>query len=424
MVDEKTFVNCGKSIVTPDYPVRKDHTRGEIRATGYRIQRLEDEDSCYITYLLMTDVKGWIPTWVINIVGASQAYNPGIIKERIGDFRASTVSTTHFVFNSFPAKAIVSCREGGVPKLEPFTGITVSQAFKYMDRYNTSFVPFFSAGVCHKFVDISDILTPFLKNLEKDKDGMSVASGVANFMRMGVDGMVYHDSKNPFLSVWIAQTGILQEYLEELTKNGRRIALLDNLAGSTVSVMEPVDIIHWLHKTFTSAPDRIATDSCPIHISMQERIARLGSDRFADLITAAGDKADEKSFYAHEVVTVDASATVFDAVVTQSRNGVPAIAVVYADNGAIVKSFSCMKPKLFDGSNNSVFTEKVSALAEEFAAVPVTMTEDVTLAEVVGLFSSSVTNVVWLVDASKVPQKLVTINDVLRLFATAKDPKE
>jgi len=77
-----TYVSTGKSIVTDLCPVDAAmHVRGEIRASGYIIQPIKDKpNSCLCTYIVQTDPAGWLPTWVVNWVAQSQAYNPGVIR--------------------------------------------------------------------------------------------------------------------------------------------------------------------------------------------------------------------------------------------------------------------------------------------------------------------------------------------------------
>jgi len=83
------YVTVGKSIVCSDKPETKDHVRGEIRASGYVVEPIEGkEDACKVTYIVQTDPRGWLPAWAVNIVAASQAYNPGIIKEKSSSFLA------------------------------------------------------------------------------------------------------------------------------------------------------------------------------------------------------------------------------------------------------------------------------------------------------------------------------------------------
>jgi len=84
-----TFVTTGKSIITDLCPPKGGMVRGEIRASGYIVQPVPDKpDECDITYIVQTDPKGWIPSWVVNIVAKSQAFNPGVIKSLAPKFAA------------------------------------------------------------------------------------------------------------------------------------------------------------------------------------------------------------------------------------------------------------------------------------------------------------------------------------------------
>jgi hypothetical protein len=82
-----SYVSTGKSILTKDCPDVSGRVRGEIRASGYVVQPVKDDPkSSKVTYVVQTDPRGWLPTWIVNIVAASQAYNPGIMKEKVPMF--------------------------------------------------------------------------------------------------------------------------------------------------------------------------------------------------------------------------------------------------------------------------------------------------------------------------------------------------
>jgi len=84
-----TFVTTGKSILSDLCKDKSNMVRGEIRASGYIVQPVPDKpDECDITYIVQTDPKGWIPSWVVNIVAKSQAFNPGVIKSLVPKFAA------------------------------------------------------------------------------------------------------------------------------------------------------------------------------------------------------------------------------------------------------------------------------------------------------------------------------------------------
>jgi len=86
-LSDGTYVSTGKSIVTTDYPEVSGCVRGEIRASGYIVQPIKDKtDECRVIYLVQTDPKGWLPSNIVNYVASSQAYNPGVIKEKVPIF--------------------------------------------------------------------------------------------------------------------------------------------------------------------------------------------------------------------------------------------------------------------------------------------------------------------------------------------------
>jgi len=87
VLPDGTFVTTGKSMLTKDCPEDSGHVRGEIRASGYIVEPIADKpDACTLYYIVQTDPKGWLPAWVVNWVAASQAYNPGVIKEKAPHF--------------------------------------------------------------------------------------------------------------------------------------------------------------------------------------------------------------------------------------------------------------------------------------------------------------------------------------------------
>jgi hypothetical protein len=86
-LQDGTYISTGKSMLTKDCPDVPKRVRGEIRASGYVVQPVKDDPkSSRVTYVVQTDPRGWLPTWIVNIVAASQAYNPGIMKEKVPMF--------------------------------------------------------------------------------------------------------------------------------------------------------------------------------------------------------------------------------------------------------------------------------------------------------------------------------------------------
>ncbi len=82
-----TYVTAAKSLVTAECGPESYHVRGEIRASGYVVEPhgVKDQPAgshSKVTYVVQTNPGGWLPAWVVNIVAASQAYNPGVIKEK------------------------------------------------------------------------------------------------------------------------------------------------------------------------------------------------------------------------------------------------------------------------------------------------------------------------------------------------------
>lgn len=64
---DNCYVVAGKSIVHPTVPPTGTHTRGENGACCWVMRPLsEDVDSCIFEFLLNTNLKGWIPQYVLD----------------------------------------------------------------------------------------------------------------------------------------------------------------------------------------------------------------------------------------------------------------------------------------------------------------------------------------------------------------------
>jgi len=101
-----TFITTGKSIATKDCEKTSWHVRGEIRASGYVVQPVKDDpNSSKVTYVVQTDPRGWLPTKVVNYVARSQAFNPGVMKEKVAEFK-----------EQLEAKAKALAQQGGDQK--------------------------------------------------------------------------------------------------------------------------------------------------------------------------------------------------------------------------------------------------------------------------------------------------------------------
>jgi hypothetical protein len=63
----KEYIIFNYSVIHPDCPDKKGFVRARSLKTGYFVQANED-GGCTFTYFSQSDPKGWIPTWVINML--------------------------------------------------------------------------------------------------------------------------------------------------------------------------------------------------------------------------------------------------------------------------------------------------------------------------------------------------------------------
>lgn len=72
-VDSQTIIQGGTSVVDPSVPEEKGYVRGDCLVGGYVIKAIEDNpNACEVTYIGKLDLKGNIPTFVVNKAMASQ----------------------------------------------------------------------------------------------------------------------------------------------------------------------------------------------------------------------------------------------------------------------------------------------------------------------------------------------------------------
>jgi hypothetical protein len=60
-----------KSVLHPLVPESKDYVRGDLMASGFVVEPLGNGLSRF-TYLVQVDPKGWIPSWISNVVSNHQ----------------------------------------------------------------------------------------------------------------------------------------------------------------------------------------------------------------------------------------------------------------------------------------------------------------------------------------------------------------
>jgi len=62
----KEYIIFNFSVVHPDCPEKKGFVRARSLKSGYYVT--EEGEGCTFTYYSQSDPKGWIPTWVINML--------------------------------------------------------------------------------------------------------------------------------------------------------------------------------------------------------------------------------------------------------------------------------------------------------------------------------------------------------------------
>jgi len=81
------FVTAGRSIAVKEYGEKEGLIRGEIRASGFVVESIGDGSRVRMSYVAQVDPSGWVPTKLVNFVSREQAYKPGVIKEKLGEFK-------------------------------------------------------------------------------------------------------------------------------------------------------------------------------------------------------------------------------------------------------------------------------------------------------------------------------------------------
>lgn len=74
------ILSVSMSVTHPSCPVDKDYVRGEVLpGSGWHIQPLAPSGTgtarCKLTYVIFTDIKGWIPQWTVNAAMADTFAN-------------------------------------------------------------------------------------------------------------------------------------------------------------------------------------------------------------------------------------------------------------------------------------------------------------------------------------------------------------
>eukprot|EP01113_Clastostelium_recurvatum_P034188 TRINITY_DN4607_c0_g1_i2.p1 TRINITY_DN4607_c0_g1~~TRINITY_DN4607_c0_g1_i2.p1 ORF type:complete len:244 (-),score=62.79 TRINITY_DN4607_c0_g1_i2:121-852(-) len=86
--DGDAGVSVGWSVEHPECPPESGFVRAQMMSSGYYFKRHDSDPSLStLYYVVHVDPKGWIPTWVINLVAADQAFNVLRIKEHFEKLR-------------------------------------------------------------------------------------------------------------------------------------------------------------------------------------------------------------------------------------------------------------------------------------------------------------------------------------------------
>lgn len=67
-ISKREYIIFNFSVIHPDCPPAKGFVRARSLKSGYYVAGDEDGQGCTFTYYSQSDPKGWIPTWVINML--------------------------------------------------------------------------------------------------------------------------------------------------------------------------------------------------------------------------------------------------------------------------------------------------------------------------------------------------------------------
>lgn len=66
--ERNEFIIFNFSVIHPDCPEKKSFVRARSLKTGYFVRDLGQGNGCEFIYYSQSDPRGWIPTWVINML--------------------------------------------------------------------------------------------------------------------------------------------------------------------------------------------------------------------------------------------------------------------------------------------------------------------------------------------------------------------
>jgi hypothetical protein len=88
ITEDGIVISAVNSVEREDCPVKDGYVRAKLKASGFVIKPLENDDDgtprCMVTYLVQCQPMGWIPTMIVNTVNIEQGMVIHAIRNAIG----------------------------------------------------------------------------------------------------------------------------------------------------------------------------------------------------------------------------------------------------------------------------------------------------------------------------------------------------
>eukprot|EP01114_Cavostelium_apophysatum_P017241 TRINITY_DN5075_c0_g1_i1.p1 TRINITY_DN5075_c0_g1~~TRINITY_DN5075_c0_g1_i1.p1 ORF type:complete len:243 (-),score=56.78 TRINITY_DN5075_c0_g1_i1:25-753(-) len=81
-IDNNSFLVCAHSVECSDCPPTDDYVRGEIKTSGHLLERI-DENTLKHTFVLLLNLKGSIPSFIMNLISTRQPLTAAGIRDYI-----------------------------------------------------------------------------------------------------------------------------------------------------------------------------------------------------------------------------------------------------------------------------------------------------------------------------------------------------
>jgi len=87
ITDDGIVISAVNSVVRPDCPEREGYVRAQLKASGFVIKPLDNDDDgtprCMVTYVVQCKPMGWIPNMIVNQVNIEQGMVISAIRNAI-----------------------------------------------------------------------------------------------------------------------------------------------------------------------------------------------------------------------------------------------------------------------------------------------------------------------------------------------------